>query len=55
MRWEIEPAGDGCIRRRSHVVPDVAEAIDNCYLVGLQTSLDRLGPSRSREVCRPPR
>jgi hypothetical protein len=42
MRWELEPAGTGCILRLSHVVPDVQEAIDNCYLVGLQTSLARL-------------
>ncbi len=26
-------------------LPDVQEAIDNCYLVGLQTSLDRLTPA----------
>ena len=45
MRWELEPADTGCILRLSHVVPDVREAVDNCYLVGLQTSLDRLEPS----------
>lgn len=45
MRWELESAGTGCILRLSHVVPDVREAVDNCYLVGLQTSLDRLEPS----------
>src|SRR5689334_9055258 len=47
MRWELEPADTGCILRLSHVVPDVQEAVDNCYLVGLQTSLDRLEPSLS--------
>ena len=45
MRWELEAVDTGCILRLSHVVPDVQEAIDNCYLVGLQTSLDRLEPS----------
>ncbi len=45
MRWELEAAATGCILRLSHVVPDVQEAVDNCYLVGLQTSLDRLEPS----------
>ncbi len=44
MRWELEAAGSGCILRLRHVVPDVQEAVDNCYLVGLQTSLDRLEP-----------
>jgi uncharacterized protein YndB with AHSA1/START domain len=45
MRWELEAVDTGCILRLSHAVPDVQEAIDNCYLVGLQTSLSRLEPS----------
>lgn len=45
MRWELEAVETGCILRLSLIVPDVQEAIDNCYLVGLQTSLDRLQPS----------
>lgn len=44
MRWELEPVPTGCILRLSHHVPDAQEAIDNCYLVGLQTSLARLEP-----------
>jgi uncharacterized protein YndB with AHSA1/START domain len=48
MRWELEAADTGCILRLSHVVPNVQEAVDNCYLVGLQTSLDRLEPSLAR-------
>jgi hypothetical protein len=44
MRWELESVDTGCILRLSHEVPDVVEAIDNCYLVGLQTSLARLEP-----------
>lgn len=45
IRWELEAADTGCILRLSHVVPDVQEAVDGCYLVGLQTSLARLEPS----------
>jgi uncharacterized protein YndB with AHSA1/START domain len=44
MRWELEAADTGCILRLQHFVPDVQEAVDNCYLVGLQTSLGRLEP-----------
>ncbi len=42
--WELEPTDDGCILRLSHFVLDPAVAIDKCYVVGLHTSLDRLGP-----------
>ncbi len=45
MRWELEALDTGCILRLNHSLPDVQEAIDNCYLVGLQTSLDRLVPA----------
>lgn len=45
LRWELEAFDTGCILRLSHMVPNVQEAIDNCYLVGLQTSLARLEPS----------
>lgn len=44
MRWELEALDTGCILRLSHIVPDVQEAIDNCYLVGLWSSLARLEP-----------
>ena len=44
LRWDLEAADTGCIIRLSHTLPDVAEAIENCYLVGLQTSLARLIP-----------
>jgi len=44
MRWELEAFDTGCILRLSHLVPDVSEAVDNCYLVGLHTSLTRLEP-----------
>lgn len=44
MRWELEAVDTGCILRLSHVIPDVQGAVDNCFLVGLQTSLARLEP-----------
>jgi uncharacterized protein YndB with AHSA1/START domain len=44
LLWELEPDGDGCLLRLSHFVTDRAAAIDNCYAVGLHTSLDRLAP-----------
>jgi uncharacterized protein YndB with AHSA1/START domain len=44
MRWELEPVDDGCVLRLSHFVTDVGGAIDNCYVVGLHTSLTRLEP-----------
>lgn len=44
MRWELEPVEAGCILRLSHFVPDPATAVDNCYVVGLHTSLSRLEP-----------
>jgi uncharacterized protein YndB with AHSA1/START domain len=45
MRWELEGADTGCILRLTHTVTDVRDAIDSCYVVGLQTSIDRLEPS----------
>ena len=44
MRWELEPTDTGCVLRLSHYVTDSAGAIDNCYVVGLHTSLARLAP-----------
>ena len=49
MLWELEAVDGGCILRLSHTLPDVGEAIDNCYLVGLQTSLDGLEPALAGE------
>jgi uncharacterized protein YndB with AHSA1/START domain len=45
MRWELEPVDTGCVLRLSHFVTDTDAAIDNCYVVGLHTSLARLSPS----------
>lgn len=44
LRWELEPVDGGCVLRLSHFVTDVGGAIDNCYVVGLHTSLERLEP-----------
>lgn len=44
LRWELEPVGDGCILRLSHFMPDPDAGIERCFVVGLQTSLDRLVP-----------
>ncbi len=43
--WELEPRDGGCTLRLSHFVADPTTAIDNCYLVGLHTSLERLEPA----------
>jgi uncharacterized protein YndB with AHSA1/START domain len=48
VRWELEPMGSSAtVLRLSHHVPDPESAIENCYLVGLHTSLERLVPSLS--------
>ena len=44
LRWELEPIDTGCVLRLSHFVTDTASAIDNCYVVGLHASLERLEP-----------
>lgn len=44
LRWELEGLETGCILRLQHLVPDVQQAVEGCYLVGLQTSLARLEP-----------
>jgi uncharacterized protein YndB with AHSA1/START domain len=44
LRWELEPLDTGCVLRLSHFVKEPAAAIDNCYIVGLHTSLTRLAP-----------
>jgi uncharacterized protein YndB with AHSA1/START domain len=49
MRWELEPVANGCILRLSHFVTDPGRAIDNCYVVGLHTSLVRLAPCLAGE------
>jgi uncharacterized protein YndB with AHSA1/START domain len=45
MRWELEPVEAGCVLRLSHFVTDTSDAITNCYVVGLHTSLARLAPA----------
>ena len=45
IRWELERSGDGCLLRLRHFVRDVDGAVERCYVVGLHTSLSRLGPA----------
>lgn len=45
LRWELESTDTGCTLRLSHFVPDADAAIEGCYVVGLHTSLGRLGPA----------
>ena len=44
VRWELESTDTGCTLRISHYVTDADVAIENCYVVGLHTSLGRLEP-----------
>ena len=44
MRWELEAVDGGCVLRLSHFVADPSSAVDNCFVVGLHTSLGRLEP-----------
>jgi uncharacterized protein YndB with AHSA1/START domain len=44
IRWELEPVATGCVLRLTHVLPDPDAGIGKCFVVGLHTSLDRLGP-----------
>ena len=44
MRWELEPTATGTTLRLAHHVADAENAIGNCYVVGLHTSLSRLEP-----------
>ena len=44
VRWELESTDTGCTLRISHYVTDADAAIENCYVVGLHTSLGRLEP-----------
>jgi uncharacterized protein YndB with AHSA1/START domain len=45
MRWELEPADDGCTLRVTQFVDDVETAIEGCWIAGLDTSLSRLAPA----------
>lgn len=47
LRWELEESDAGCILRLSHFVTDLPSAVDRCFVVGLQTSLERLEPCLS--------
>ena len=45
MRWDLDAVDTGCILRLTQHVLDTNEAIDGCWVVGLHTSLARLGPA----------
>jgi uncharacterized protein YndB with AHSA1/START domain len=44
MRWELEPVDAGTVLRLSHFLPDIPNAVEGNFLVGLHTSLARLEP-----------
>lgn len=51
MRWELEAVAGGCRLRVTHHVPAPDIAVERNYVVGLHTSLARLGPSlRGRPI-----
>ncbi|MGC1239865.1 MAG: SRPBCC family protein [Acidimicrobiales bacterium] len=43
ITWELSVEGDGCVLVLTQTVPDRASAVGNNFVVGLHTSLDRLG------------
>jgi uncharacterized protein YndB with AHSA1/START domain len=43
MRWELADVADGCVLRLSHFTTDAEGAVEKCFVVGLHTSLARLG------------
>jgi uncharacterized protein YndB with AHSA1/START domain len=43
ITWELSEEGDGCLLVLTQSVPDRASAVSNNFVVGLHTSLDRLG------------
>ena len=45
LRWELEPVPEGTVLRFSQYVPDVDDAVEGCWMVGLHASLARLGPA----------
>ena len=51
LRWDLEAAGHRAPAAQ-HVVPNVDEAIEGCWIVGMHTSLDRLEPASPGGRCR---
>jgi len=45
LRWELDAVATGCVLRLTQYVPNVAEAIDGCWIAGMHTSLSRLEPA----------
>jgi uncharacterized protein YndB with AHSA1/START domain len=47
LRWDLEAVPEGTVLRFRQLVPDVDEAVEGCWLVGLHHSMDRLEPALS--------
>jgi uncharacterized protein YndB with AHSA1/START domain/ketosteroid isomerase-like protein len=45
IKWELEPRRDGCVLTLTQATDDIDAAIAQRHVVGLHTSLDRLGPA----------
>jgi uncharacterized protein YndB with AHSA1/START domain/ketosteroid isomerase-like protein len=45
VRWDLEPDGDGCMLTLTQITDDIDATIAQRHVVGLHTSLDRLGPA----------
>jgi uncharacterized protein YndB with AHSA1/START domain len=45
LLWELEAVPAGTVLRFSQTVPDVGDAVEGCWMVGLHTSLSRLEPA----------
>ena len=45
LRWDLEAVPEGTVLRFHQHVPNVDEAVEGCWMVGLHHSLDRLEPA----------
>ncbi len=45
LRWDLEAAPEGTVLRLHQHVPNVDEAVEGCWIVGMHTSLLRLQPA----------
>ena len=45
VRWDLEAVPEGTVLRFSQHVPNVDEAVEGCWIVGMHTSLLRLQPA----------
>ena len=47
LRWDLEAVPEGTVLRFSQHVPNVDDAVEGCWIVGMHTSLLRLQPALS--------